>query len=36
MRDAEDAAQEWRSGSFFAHVPAAAASVAELASWIRQ
>lgn len=36
MRDAEDAAQEWRSGSFFAPVPAAAASVAELASWIRQ
>ncbi|MEO8830526.1 hypothetical protein [Lapillicoccus sp.] len=36
MRDTKDAGQMWRSGSFFAPVPPASASVAELSTWIRQ
>jgi len=34
--DMESAAQEWRSGSFFADAPSASAPVEELAAWLRQ
>jgi hypothetical protein len=36
MSDTKDSAQEWRSESFFAQVPSPAASVEELATWMRQ
>ena len=34
--DAEIAAQEWRTGWFFAQVPSPTASVEELSAWMRQ
>lgn len=36
LGDPEEGAERWRSSSFFAQVPAATASVAELARWIRE
>ncbi|MFC5267667.1 hypothetical protein ACFPJ1_36600 [Kribbella qitaiheensis] len=36
IRDPETVAREWRSGSFFARVPPAAASLEDLARWMRQ
>jgi hypothetical protein len=36
MGDTEYAAQQWQNGSYFAQVPSAAASVEELATWIRR
>jgi hypothetical protein len=34
--DTEYAAQEWRSGWFFAQLPSPAASVEELSTWMRK
>jgi hypothetical protein len=36
MSDTKDAAEDWRSGRFFAQVPSPAASVEELATWMQQ
>ncbi|GAA1710946.1 hypothetical protein GCM10009745_68740 [Kribbella yunnanensis] len=36
LGDMEDSTREWRSGSFFERVPPAAASVEDLAAWMRQ
>jgi len=34
--DTENAAQEWRSGWFFAQVPSPPASVEKLSAWMRK